>query len=160
MKDYVKAVLYAYPLLKTVEKDYEEHITNKALLSYMPRSSAESTIEKIAEEIVEMRSLEWLKGRVEEVLETLTESERNLLATRYFGKRKKAAEKDGLTERTYFRRQGRLGERVGALLSLGGLTEEVYLREYAQMDIFLRVEGYLARKKDFEEKVGKKKGRR
>ena len=26
MNTYVKAVLYAYPFLKTVEEDYEEHI--------------------------------------------------------------------------------------------------------------------------------------
>ncbi|MBP3422500.1 MAG: hypothetical protein J6K86_01910, partial [Clostridia bacterium] len=54
LKNYVKIILYAYPLLKTVEKDYEEHIGNKALLSYDGRWTAEQTAEYIAGEILEM----------------------------------------------------------------------------------------------------------
>ncbi len=142
LKAYVKALLYAYPILKTVEKDYEEHITNMALLSYAPRLSVEDTMEKIAEEILEMRNLEWLKGRLETVFRKLTENERGLLAVKYFGKRKNTPQNEerGVSERTYFRRQGKLVERVGELLALNGVTEEVYLRDFAPMELFLKIE--------------------
>ncbi len=147
MKDYVKVVLYAYPLLKTVEKDYEEHITNKAMLSYLSNGSAESVAEKIAEEVVEMRNLEWLKGRIEDALAKLTNLELDLLSARYFGRKKAASLGGEWTGRTYFRRQKRVSERVGELLSLGGLTEEVYQSDFASMDIFRRIERRLAKGK-------------
>lgn len=147
LKAYVKAILYAYPFLKTVEKDYEEHITNMALLSYAPRLSVENMMEKIAKEIVEMHNLEWLKGRLEAVFRKLTESERGLLAVKYFGKRKAPqSEGRGVSERTYFRRQGKLVERVGELLALNGVTEEIYLRDFAGMELFSRIERRLGKK--------------
>ena len=153
MKNYAKIILYAYPLLKTVEKDYEEHIANRALLSYDGRWTAERTAEYLAEEILEMRRLEWLKGKVEEVLQKLTDVERTLVAVRYFGKGKKLKDflnkkdnplhKGGWTERSYFRRQQRLGERLGELFVLVGLTEEVFEREFAKIDIMQKVQEWL-----------------
>lgn len=149
MKNYAKIILYAYPLLKTVEKDYEEHIGNKALLSYDGRWTAEKTAEYIAGEILEMRRLEWLKAMVMEVLAKLTEEEKALVALRYFGKTKgvKAFLKESentkrtgaWTQRSYFRRQARLGDKIGSAFALAGLTEEVFLRDYANIDIFKRI---------------------
>ncbi len=139
MKNYVKAVLYAYPLLATVEEDYETHLKNKALLSY--EKSAEEVATCLASEILEMRRLEWLKAKVGEALGRLTDVERTLVSIRYFGKTKrikalfeKPREENALrrriwTERTYFRKQQRLGEKLGGLLRLVGVSEEVFLKE-------------------------------
>ena len=156
MKNYAKIILYAYPLLKTVEKDYEEHIGNKALLSYDGRWTAEQTAEYLAGEILEMRRLEWLKGIVQKILSKLSDLERTLVAIRYFGKRKKitaflkeeknSLKRSGWTERSYFRRQAKLGDKISEELALAGLTEEVYLQEFAQMDIFKKVERAMKRK--------------
>ena len=60
METYLKAVLYAYPLLQTVEKDYADHITNKALLSYESKKSTEELAEYLAEEILRKERLIWL----------------------------------------------------------------------------------------------------
>lgn len=149
MKDYAKMILYAYPLLKTVEKDYEEHIGNKALLSYEGRWTAEQTVEYLAGEIIEMHRLEWLKERVRKVLEGLTDVEKTLVAIRYFGKRKLAKallreeknplKRSGWTQRSYFRKQAKLGEKLTEAFALVGLTEEVFVRDFAQMDIFKKV---------------------
>ncbi len=147
MKEYAKAVLYAYPLLKTVGADYEEHIKNKAVLSYFTPQGAYKAAEYLAGEILEMRKLEWLKSKVEEALRKLTETERALIAARYFGKRRKAADKPW-TERTYFRKQLRLGEKIAGLLTLSGLTEGVYEKEFAQMETFRKIERCLRAGKD------------
>ena len=157
MKNYAKLILYAYPLLKTVEKDYEEHIGNKALLSYDGRWTAEQTAEYLAKEILEMRRLEWLKATVKKIVDGLSEVEKTLLAVRYFGKAKgvKALlqqEKNplncnGWTERSYFRRQAKLGEKMAEAFSLAGLTEEVFAKEFAEMGVFKRVAKALERKK-------------
>ena len=145
MKNYAKIILYAYPLLETVEKDYEEHIGNKAILSYDGRWTAEQMAEYLAGEILEMRRLEWLKNTVRERLERLSEEERTLIAIRYFGKRKdlkKLLDKKGKgwTERSYFRRQAKLLGKLKEAFALAGITEDVYVREFSDMDIFKRVE--------------------
>ncbi len=151
MKNYVKAILYAYPLLATVGEDYESHIKNRALLSYDDGKSAEESATYLAGEILEMRRLEWLKGKVEEVLSRLTDAERTLVAIRYFGKtqrlkslvrKPKAGEslrRPFFTERTYFRRQRRLGEKLCGLFSLCALTEETFLEDYLPMEIFRKI---------------------
>ena len=146
MKDHAKIILYAYPLLKTVGKDYEEHIRNRALLSCDGRWTAEKTAEYLAEEILDMRRLEWLKVKVEEILSKLTEEEKILVAIRYFGKKKsknRSAKEIlqglGWTERSYFRKQARLEGKLGGLFVACGLTEQVYERDYARIDIFQKV---------------------
>ncbi len=151
MKNYVKAILYAYPLLATVEQDYEVHIRNRALLSYDNGKSAVAVATYLAGEILEMRRLEWLKARVGEVLQGLTDVERTLVAIRYFGKKKrlksllkKPREGNPLrspvwTERTYFRRQQRLGEKLCGLFALSGITEEVFLREFLKISLFNKI---------------------
>ncbi len=156
MKEYAKIILYAYPLLATVERDYEEHIRNRAILSYGDRWNAQQTAEYLAGEIICMRRLEWLKARLSEVFAKLTDEERVLVKIRYCGKSKKSrSEKNEAeqriatwTERTYFRRQARLGEKLGALLTLAGVTEEVYLNEFSQMEMFEKISRYLSAKKE------------
>ena len=158
LKNYAKVILYAYPLLRTVEKDYEEHIGNKALLSYEGRWTAEQTAEYLAREILEMRRLEWLKAIVKKTLDGLSDVEKTLVAIRYFGKRKgvKALLSDeknplkesGWTERSYFRKQERLGEKLTELFALAGLTEEVFKREFANIDIFKKVARALEKRKE------------
>ena len=154
MKKYVKIILYTYPLLKRVEKDYEEHIANKALLSYDGRWTAEQTAEYLAKEIIEMHRLEWLKEKVKCVLKALTEEEKVLLEIKYFGNKRKLKSllKKEIpsavkwTERSYFRRQKRLEERLGALFTGVGLTEEKFLRELASLDIVGKVARAVERK--------------
>ncbi len=151
LKNYVKAVLYAYPLLSTVEEDYETHIRNKALLSFDDRRSAEETATYLAGEILEMRRLEWLKKKVGEAMQALSDVERTLVAIRYFGKRKRLKSllrpniKEGLrkapvwTERTYFRKQQRLGEKLCGLFVVCGITEEIFVRDFLPTALFKKI---------------------
>ncbi|MBE5740643.1 MAG: hypothetical protein E7349_07350 [Clostridiales bacterium] len=150
MENYAKVILYTYPLLKTVGKDYADHIRNKALLSYESAWDTERLTEYIAEEILRKERLEWLKSVVEEVLTELNDLEKSLVAIRYFGKRKKSqtAFQGNMSERDYFRRQQRLAEKLNKLLSGKGVTEEVYLRDFASLDIFEKIHRFIAEGKD------------
>ena len=157
MEKYMKAVLYAYPLLKTVEEDYAEHIRNKALLSYNSRLTTQELAEYLAEEILHKNRLSWLKAVVEQTLARLSETERTLLEIRYFGKKRKLrfysneqTENNGeacfvWSERKYFRMQQKVGEKVSAMLKVAGVTKPVFERELAEIDIFRKVLRYIER---------------
>lgn len=159
MKEYLKAVLYAYPLLKTVGKDYEEHIRNKALLSYESPMTTERLTEYIAGEIVCKEELEWLKAKIDGVLERLSDVERTLLGIRYFGKRKKIRDflpkkgakgtgVRGWTKYTYFHRQKRLEEKVAAMLTAAGMSERTYRERFAEIDIFRKIESLMRKREE------------
>lgn len=160
MENYVKEILFGYPLLETVGEDYEIHIRNKAVLSHNSELTTEKLAEYLASEIIAMRRLEGLKSEVEKILDKLSEEERTLLEIRYFGRRKKirgflkrrgceGEDREGKwSETTYFRRQKALGEKVAAMLYFAGITEEKYLAEYARTDIFRKIHDFVAAGKD------------
>ncbi len=147
LKKYVKIILYTYPFLKTVEKDYEEHIAIRALLSYENGKTAEQTAEYLAKEIIEMHRLEWLKGKVECALQKLSDEEKLLVEIKYFGNKRKLKallkkeipSKREWTERSYFRRQKRLEERLDTLFKAIGITEDKYRKELADLDVVVKV---------------------
>lgn len=153
----MKAVLYAYPLLKTVEEDYAEHIRNKALLSYNSRLTTQELAEYLAGEILYKSRLVWLKEVIEQTLARLSETERALLKIRYFGKNRKRC-LQGLgkdfpkgenplewSERKYFRMQQKVGEKTVAMLKLAGVTRALFDRELAEIDIFRKISEYIDR---------------
>ena len=156
MERYVKILLYTYPLLKTVEKDYEECISNKALLSYGNGKSAEETAMEIAYEIVCQRKFSWLKETLKGVIDRLSEVERARVEVRYFGKKRTrllevCKEKSTGTlwsERKYFRRQAKAAEKVSAMFYGAGLTQERYLTEFVDMDIFRKIHRFVEEGKD------------
>lgn len=160
VRNYVKAVLYGYPLLETVSEDYREHIENKAALSVRTDKSAFELAVELATEVCQKRDFEWLKSCVESALDMLTDVEKTLIAVRYFGKRRKikrtfSYEKElpkteiaAWSERKYFRFQKRLSEKVGAILNRLGLTEEVFEEKFAQTEIFEKIYRFVCEGKD------------
>lgn len=156
MENYVKVVLYAYPILKGTVEAYREHIKNKALLSYRSDALAEELAEYIAEEIVCKRKLEWLKNAVEGVVNRLDAVEKTLIFIRYFGKERKIKRAEtnlekragSWSESMYFRKQNRLGEKVGAMLRTYGLTKEVFESEFASLEIFRKINKFVEAGKD------------
>ena len=145
LENYLKTVLYAYPLLKTVGEDYEQHIRNKAVLSYDGKWDTLRLAEYLAEEILQKNRLEWLKGAVERVLDKLSALERELVALRYFGKKRKKGE-DGFSawsDRKYFRMQQRTGEKVGAMLKAYGVTKSKFFDEFAPIGMIKKVHSFV-----------------
>ena len=151
MKEYVKTVLYVYPLLKTLGKEYQEHIVNRAVLSYRMSRSVESEVEYLVQEIADKRNLAWLKTCVESVLAQLSDEEKTLIAVRYFGKERtikkatvaKAVGQNGrrgaMSESTYFRKQNRLLNKVGELLGAVGVDEKTFEALFARLPLFQKV---------------------
>lgn len=154
LENYVKAVLYAYPLLKTVEEDYAQHIENKAVLSYRNSKTAEEVAYTIVSVIMEKRNLLWLKSLIEQTMQQLTEAERLLIAIRYFGKEKRIKRPllretyGNWSERKYFRDQARIGCRVERLLRAAGLTKEVFEQDFAQLSFFEKIYPFVCAGKD------------
>lgn len=155
LERYVKILLYTYPLLKTVEKDYEECISNKALLSYGNGKSAEETAMEIAYEIVCQRKFSWLKETLKGVIDRLSEVERALVEVRYFGKKRTrllevCKEKSTGTlwsERKYFRCQDRLSQKLEAMIKRA-VSEETFERDFASTDLIEAVGKFVQKKED------------
>jgi hypothetical protein len=157
VETYVKAALYAYPILLTVEKEYGQHIENMAVLSYRSEQSAENLIEKIADEILVKDKLIRLKGTLESVLKELSATERTLLGLRYFGlERKWKRFKEKTSERVYkpwsesryFRMQTRLLKKVGERLALKGFNKAEFEKSYAQLELFEKILRYIEKKNE------------
>ena len=148
MKNYTKAVLYAYPLLKNIGNEYAEHIRNCAVLSYRNLRSAEDTALYIAGEIVKQRNYEWLKGCVERVLGKLSTDERTLVEIRFFKKeriKKLPLQSDGdceylhWSDSKYFRQLRKISKKVGVMLEREGVSEETFLRDFASDELFEKI---------------------
>ena len=158
LKEYVKTILYVYPLIREMEKEYQKHIENKAVLSYREQGSVESQVEYLAKEITDKRNLLWLQSCVERVLETLSDSERTLIAVRYFGKTKaikkavvahakrQTVQKHGMSERTYFRLQNKLLCKVAEVLVGMGLDKMTFDKLFAKLPLFEQVSLLQARR--------------
>ena len=146
MENYLKTVLYAYPLLKTVGEDYAEHIRNKAVLSYNSSLKTEDLAEYLAKEILRKNNLLWLRGAIEGVLAKLDDTERALIAARYFGKKKIPLHKAGAqewSERTYFRQQQKVGEKVCGMLVAAGVTKEFFDTRLQGVELISKIQKHV-----------------
>ena len=153
----VVAALYAYPQLDRVGRDYEEHIKNKALLSYGSKIATERLTEYLAEEIVRRQNVLRLKAVLDKIVFSLSEEEKTLLDVRYFGKVDKvkrvfAAWRAGLcslsfkpwSERTYYRKQARLLKKIMAQIKQAGIDEKTFDEDYLPVEYIAMLYQYLA----------------
>ena len=151
MENYIKAVLYAYPLLKTVGEDYAEHIKNKAVLSYHSPRGTERLAEYLAEEILRKNCLLWLKDSIEKTLAKLSALEKLLIEMRYFGKKRnqpltyrgKDGEEKPWSERKYFRAQQKLGDKIGGMLLQAGITKAWFENNLLGVELIGKIYRYL-----------------
>ena len=139
-------MLYAYPLLATVGEDYAEHIRNKAVLSYHSSRSTENLAEYLAQEILRKNDLLWLRKVIEKTLTKLNDTERALVSARYFGKKKIPLHKAGeepWSERKYFRYQQRLGEKIGGMLTIAGVSKTWFENNLLGVELIGKIYRYL-----------------
>ena len=154
MRNYAKAIFYAYPFLKNIDKEYDEHVFNRAVLSYRNDFSAERIALYIAGEIVEKQTLQWVKSTVDEIVRQLTDEERTLVEIRYFGKRRKIRRQrvgggaGALSERTYFRKQSKLADKLGGMLTQKGIGEKFFKDELLKIELFEKAYVYVCGGRD------------
>lgn len=146
MENYLKAALYVYPKLERIERDCEEHIRNKAFMSYDYRETTENLSVYLAEEILKKEKIETLRNTIDEALERLTEEEKFLLELRYFRRKVRLKEfcrkidiKKIGSERAYFRKQAKLQNKIEGILKCRGFTEEKFRKEYGEFDWLMSV---------------------
>ena len=146
MENYLKTVLYAYPLLATVGEDYAEHIRNKAVLSYHSLQSTENLAEYLAQEILRKNDLLWLRNAIHHTLTKLNETERALVSARYFGKKKIPLHKAGeepWSERKYFRQQEKVGNKLSGMLIVAGVTKEFFDTRLQGVELIRKVHRFV-----------------
>jgi hypothetical protein len=165
MENCVKAVLYTYPKLRIIQKDYEEHIQNRAILSYRYKGSVETLTEYLAQEVIRRHRLADLKNTLDKIFQNLTDEEKLLLQLRYFGKirRAKNGEKESFSEvtkalkqefvenlkwseRSYYRKQNRLLKKLIAEFNRVGLNKESFENEWLDYEFLRAVYRFLERK--------------
>lgn len=141
-KQYVKVILYAYPYLCGLADASRVAASNKAVLSFRSYASAFDAALEVAEEIVLAERLESLSARLGEILSSLSEEERFLLEYKYFRRRRELARFGAdlpYSERSYFRRQSALLQRVGSLLTAGGWTDKAFFEAFGEYAPFMRI---------------------
>lgn len=168
----VKVILYTYSKLSEIERDYESHIRLKALTSYDYRRSTEKIAEYIATQVVLKGLFRQLRECAERALNGLTEEENLLLGLRYFGKMEQLkkgvrrictaysgkerkekilsflALKKVWSERTYFRKQKVLLEKICRKFESIGMTREKFEEEYGEIELFNGVKRFLESEKE------------
>ena len=159
---YEKLILYAYPQLLTLAESSERSAENKALLSFRSYEAADVIACRIVEELKTAGELRILHAELKEMLPLFTDEERFLLEYKYFRRKKVLKQFGGVTlacsERSYFRRQRALIEKVSRILKARGITEENFHLRFGAYEPFTRI--LLALKEGRERAVLAKRKRR
>lgn len=140
--DHAKAILYVYPMMDELSKAEMQAAENKALLSYRSRFDAMHDLCEVAEEIFLVERLDALKELTDKILSRLNREERVLLEYRYFRRKsvlKEFGEELFCSERSYFRKQERLLQKISLLLASGGITRDYFLTAFENSDCLMRV---------------------
>ena len=141
MKDYQKVLLFVYPRIGKIVRDIDGMVEAQAC-AVSGSESGERVAERIAGYICVKGSFLFLKERLEEMLSRLTKEERYMLEYKYFRRRKKLqGEFCGFTlsynERTYFRRQARLADKLNASLLREGMNEMWFSDHFSQVGFMM-----------------------
>ena len=137
--EYVKTVLYVYPMLKRLAEATRDSAEHKAMLSYRAKGDAFHTALAVAEEYLLADRLDLLKERMRDVLSKLGEEERFFLEYRYFGKNKGKPRTIFCSERNYYRRQRDLLRKVAFELSVHGVREDNFRKDYGGSECMMRI---------------------
>ncbi len=140
--------------MEQMEKNYQEHILNKACLSFDNRKSGEFLAEELATEVVKKAMIRELKGILDKVVSFLTEKERYMLELRYFRRKRTLesfAKKFGQavfgSVRGYFREQVRLLEKTARLMIRCGLNKK-NIEDYMEIDEIKAIVKYIEKGRD------------
>ncbi len=151
--EYVKAILYVYPMMGALAGAARGAAKNKALLSYRSGYDALHDLEAVAEEILLGDRLDGLKTVLDCILAGLSKEERFLLEYRYFRRKrelKKFGEELVCSERSYFRKQNRLLMKIASRLAAKGVTERYFLEAFANSVCLMKVYGAIGSGKELK----------
>ena len=154
--EYVRALLYAYPKMKMLADAVREGARVRAVLSFrFPRDTL-SRMEGIAADMEYAERLLVWKGELDHILSGCDEVELFLLEYKYFRRRRvlDSMNKDGAlscSERSYFRHQNAVLEKVAGALIRRGCTKEAFYSDFEGFSPVMRIVSAL--EKGWERKV-------
>ncbi len=135
MKAYQKLMLLLYPKLGRMAEDIKKMIESLAGVCG-GNETAEQSVQKILDYMYVRDCFIVLKAELDEVFVKLEREERYLLEYKYFRRKKVLSEEFAdmqmnCSERTYFRRQNRLAEKINSLLMQSGLSEAWFNKTFS-----------------------------
>ena len=132
--DYAIILLSAYPNLDNVIKVEGENYLRRCLNSAYFMAPTEKVACSILSVYETKEKLIVLKNKLDLLFSRLDDEEKALIFLKYAGVQPK--EKFKFSSRTYFRKQIKLLEKVKEYLGYLNLTEDVFIREYADIPYF------------------------
>ncbi len=138
-REITKVFLYAYPMLEDLRGAMLQAAQNKAALSF--REEGERAAERVLGDLAAGEYLARLKEETDDILRSLGEEERFLLDYKYFHmETARCGEQRAVgPERSYFRRQNALFEKMHAAYVRNGWSEKRFLREFGAFAPFLKL---------------------
>lgn len=144
VKEYQKAILLVSPRLEKLIGEIGQCVEARARSSYNGRESAEGCIKGILRLLYAKDAFLVLREKVKEVYAQLTREELYMLEYKYFRRKKKlegefADLRCNYCERTYYRRQRKLGVRLNSLFLRAGMTEEWFAKTFSDVPYMMRL---------------------
>lgn len=141
--DHVRALLYAYPMAEMLARAVRDGAKVRAALSFRNQRGTLSVMESIAADMEYAdRLLHW-KEQLERAISYCGEEERFLLEYKYFRRGKHlSAEGAGVlacSERSYFRKQRELLEKLARRLARRGCTREAFYADFEGFSPLMRI---------------------
>lgn len=154
--DYVKVLLYGYSKLDMLADAVEDGARVQAALSFRTYHNTLELAQKISLDVLHGEKLRFWKRELSDLLAELSEEELFLLEYKYFRRKRQLATRFAdwemtYSERSYFRKQNVLLQRVACKLSARGLSEERFFDDFGEFSPFMRV--YSALKEGWERKI-------
>ena len=137
MKEYQTVMLFIYPKLERFSNDVKK-LVDALACECGCGEDAEKSVRRVMEYMYVRDLFIVLKSDLDEVFSLLTEEEKFMLEYKYFRRRKVlggefAAVQMNCSERTYFRRQNRLENKLNALFLQRGMTQEWFEEKYGNI---------------------------
>ncbi len=152
-KIYVKVLLYAFPKMKELASAISAGAEVKATLSFRALGDTFAVAESVANEVLRAARLRKVHEDLSEIISRCTEEEQYLLEYKYF-RRKKQLEgrfKEralSYSERSYYRRQSALLNKIAAAFCARGMSEGWFMNEFSDFPSFMRVYRFIVEGKE------------
>lgn len=134
---YSRSILYAYGCLDALIEQIDELVVKKALGSMDNFKPCLSQCESIINLTEQKDKIIELKITCDKILHKFSSQEIDCLDYKYFKKKPKEYYSEfDFYSRAYFRRQIRLAKKFATLLEKEGFTDQIFEKEYLQIDFF------------------------
>ena len=150
---FVKSILYTYSVIDDLCAQMDDLVVRRAVSSMQNFSPADKQFEKVITLTEQKKTLILVCKVLEEVMETLSEEERDLLDYKYFKKKPKSYYKDfDYLSRSYFRRQSVLVDKISVRFENRGINDAFIKEKCLSIKFFREMIKRVAEREDLANK--------